>query len=179
MTLVNTHRRTGAAPLGYWTTVGSPIGELAVAGDRSSLEIVRLPGTWTASDLSERWTPADRELDDAVTQLGEYFAGQRTRFDLPLSPTGTPFQLSVWRALAEIPFGETETYGAVAARVGNPKASRAVGMANNRNPLAVIVPCHRVIGASGSLVGYGGGLEAKRWLLDHERAVAERLRLAS
>jgi len=109
-------------------------------------------------------------LTDATTQLAAYFAGKRTCFDLPLTfGDGTPFQQQVWTALCDIPYGETISYGRLATRIGQPGAARAVGLANNRNPIAIIVPCHRVIGASGSLTGYGGGLERKTWLIDHER----------
>jgi len=104
-------------------------------------------------------------LDVAFRQLDEYFAGKRTTFSLPLAPTGTPFQRRVWKVLETIPYGETWSYKDVATRAGNPKATRAVGMANNRNPIAIVVPCHRVIGADGRLVGYGGGLARKAWLL--------------
>lgn len=110
-------------------------------------------------------------LTPVVTQLGEYFAGHRVDFDLPLVPAGTPFQQKVWMALRDIPYGRTMSYGEIALELGQPTASRAVGLANGRNPLAVIVPCHRVIGSNGSLTGFGGGLERKRWLLDHERTV--------
>ncbi len=103
------------------------------------------------------------------TVQDEYFAGGRKDFDLPLCPRGTEFQKKVWSALREIPYGETRAYGEIAAAVGNPKAARAVGMANNRNPISVIVPCHRVIGSDGKLVGYGGGLDIKEFLLDLER----------
>ena len=106
----------------------------------------------------------------AATQLGEYFAGERRSFDLPLGARGTGFQQLVWRALTQIPCGETWTYGQLAHAIGRPSASRAVGAANARNPIAIIVPCHRVIGASGELTGYAGGMAAKRWLLEHERA---------
>ena len=120
--------------------------------------------------------PAEAVRDDdalapVATQLRDYFAGARTRFELPLSPHGTAFQQKVWLALREIPFGRTTTYGQIAVDLGHPTASRAVGLANGRNPIAVIVPCHRVIGANGSLTGFGGGLPRKRWLLDHERSV--------
>ena len=108
-------------------------------------------------------------LDEAFRQLDEYFSGTRTAFSLPLAPAGTPFQQCVWKVLETIPYGETWSYKEVAARVGNPKAMRAVGMANNRNPIAIVIPCHRVIGADGSLVGYGGGLERKAWLLALEK----------
>ena len=117
---------------------------------------------------------ASAPLAKAVEQLEAYFAGELTQFDLPLVPEGTAFQLQVWRALADIPYAKTESYGSVAARIGNPKASRAVGMANNKNPLAIVLPCHRVIGSNGGLVGYGGGLWMKEWLLQHEAAVVER-----
>ena len=105
----------------------------------------------------------------AAEQLEAYFAGKRTVFALPLRPAGTAFQLSVWQALTEIPYGETRSYGEIAAAVGNSKASRAVGMANNRNPISILIPCHRVIGSTGVLVGYGGGLEKKLFLLELEK----------
>ena len=107
-------------------------------------------------------------IKKAAAQLSEYFAGRRVVFDLPLAPVGTEFQRSVWRALETIPFGETRSYGDIAAQIGNPKACRAVGMANNRNPIVIIIPCHRVIGRDGSLTGYGGGLDIKKFLLDLE-----------
>ncbi|HZJ87927.1 MAG TPA: methylated-DNA--[protein]-cysteine S-methyltransferase [Sphaerochaeta sp.] len=107
-------------------------------------------------------------LDYTKAQLDEYFAGDRTAFSIPLHLAGTDFQEKVWRALLTIGYGETRSYGAIAVQVGSPKASRAVGMANNRNPIGIIIPCHRVIGSDGSLVGFGGGLEKKIWLLNHE-----------
>ncbi|HEX6535328.1 MAG TPA: methylated-DNA--[protein]-cysteine S-methyltransferase [Gemmatimonadaceae bacterium] len=112
--------------------------------------------------------PAARVLRAAREQLGEYFAGRLTTFDLPLAPRGTPFQHRVWNALREIPYGRTVSYSAIALRIGAPDAVRAVGAANGRNPLSIIVPCHRVIGADGTLTGYGGGIDRKRWLLAHE-----------
>ena len=111
----------------------------------------------------------DEVLDAAECQLKEYFDGVRREFDLPLRPTGTPFQMEDWSALREIPYGETVSYGDIARRIGRPKASRAVGMANHNNPISIIVPCHRVIGSNGKLTGYGGGLENKRKLLELER----------
>jgi len=108
----------------------------------------------------------------AVEQLQEYFAGTRSRFDLPLAPHGTPFARRVWALLTEIPYGATWSYGEVAARVGNPHAARAVGRVVGRNPLSLVIPCHRVVGADGALVGYGGGLDRKAWLLNHERVHA-------
>ena len=107
-------------------------------------------------------------LDATVAQLDEYFAGTRTEFDLPLDPRGTDFQLAAWRALADIPYGETATYAEQAARIGRPTAVRAVGAANGRNPLSIVLPCHRVVGSDGSLTGFAAGLDAKRWLLNHE-----------
>lgn len=107
-------------------------------------------------------------LERCKAQLTEYFAGTRTRFDLPLAPAGTPFQQAVWGELGEIPYGETRSYGELADALGKPTASRAIGMANGKNPLAIIVPCHRVIGANGRLTGYSGGLSRKEWLLAHE-----------
>ena len=111
-------------------------------------------------------------LRRAAEQLDEYLRGERTTFDLPLEAEGTPFQKSVWRALLEIPYGETRSYGDIARRIGNPKACRAVGLANNRNPISVIIPCHRVVGANGALIGYGGGLPVKKKLLALENPAA-------
>lgn len=113
-------------------------------------------------------------LEQAKKELTEYFAGTRKTFSVPLNPRGTDFQRAVWAALREIPYGETRSYGQIAAQVGNPKAGRAVGMANNRNPIAIIVPCHRVIGANGSLTGYAGGLNVKEELLALERRTRQR-----
>jgi methylated-DNA-[protein]-cysteine S-methyltransferase len=109
-------------------------------------------------------------LERTAEQLAEYFAGERREFDLPLAARGTGFQEIVWRALLAIPFGETCSYGEIAKAIGRPSASRAVGAANGRNPISIIIPCHRVIGSTGELTGYGGGMDNKRWLLDHERA---------
>ena len=110
-------------------------------------------------------------LDRAEAQLGEYFDGTRRHFDLPLELRGTEFQQQVWQSLAEIPFGETSTYGKQAAAIGRPRAIRAVGSANGRNPLSIVLPCHRIVGADGKLTGFAGGLDTKRWLLDHEERV--------
>jgi methylated-DNA-[protein]-cysteine S-methyltransferase len=117
-------------------------------------------------------TRATPVLRAAAAQLAEYFAGKRRTFDLPLAPHGTPFQLAVWSALRAIPYGETRNYAELARAIGRPTASRAVGAANGKNPLGIIVPCHRVIGASGALTGYAGGLSAKRWLLELEATAA-------
>lgn len=108
-------------------------------------------------------------IKKAYNQLKEYFLGKRKEFDLPLLPEGTDFQQRVWKALREIPFGETKSYGEIAKNIGNPKATRAVGMANNKNPISIFIPCHRVIGSNGKLVGYGGGLKIKEYLLKIEK----------
>jgi methylated-DNA-[protein]-cysteine S-methyltransferase len=152
----------------YWTTVDSPVGELLLTSDGTSL--TRLLFSPFAVDPIWSDEPC-AVLTEAVTQLDDYFTGERTDFDLPLAPAGTPFQLRVWEALRDIPYAETINYGQLAMRVGNVKASRAVGLANGRNPISIVVPCHRVIGANGSLTGYGGGLDRKRTLLDLERRV--------
>jgi methylated-DNA-[protein]-cysteine S-methyltransferase len=147
------------------TTLDSPIGRLVLLADADGLHEIRLP-----NQPPVPFAPGDNpHLARAVEQLTEYFAGTRTTFDLELAPEGTPFQREVWDALLAIPYGETCSYKAVAERIGKPAAVRAVGAANGRNPLPIVVPCHRVIGASGSLVGYGGGLDAKRVLLELER----------
>lgn len=151
-------------------TLSTPVGPVTVAVDAA--------GALTRVDFGDvpGGTPpgADPGLDRAVGQLEEYFAGTRTDFDLPLAPAGTPFQQRVWTALRDIPYGATESYGSLARRLGAPGASRAVGLANGRNPIPIVVPCHRVIGSTGTLTGYAGGVERKRWLLDHE-ALGERL----
>jgi methylated-DNA-[protein]-cysteine S-methyltransferase len=154
-----------------YCTIASPIGELLLAGEGEKLRILHMQGGRSRLPPGAGWTWSDSAFAEVRAQLEEYFAGRRRRFDLALEPTGTPFELAVWRALVEIPYGETVSYGELAARIGRPGAPRAVGVANARNPIAVIVPCHRVIGADGSLTGYGGGLERKRLLLDLEAGV--------
>jgi methylated-DNA-[protein]-cysteine S-methyltransferase len=149
----------------WTTTIDSPVGPLLLTSDGTSLTRLLF-----AADPDPSWsTDPCPVLDEAVRQLGEYFVGERRDFDLPLDPVGTPFQLTVWAALRDIPYAETINYGQLAGRVGNPHASRAVGLANGRNPISIVVPCHRVIGANGSLTGYGGGLDRKRTLLELER----------
>jgi methylated-DNA-[protein]-cysteine S-methyltransferase len=155
------------------TTVASPIGPLtltAVDGE--------LTGLHMADQAHLPLDRGDRVQDkaaftDVVRQLAAYFAGELMVFDLPLRAEGTEFQRRVWDGLGRIPFGETWSYAQLATHVGNVKACRAVGLANGRNPIAIIVPCHRVIGANGTLTGYGGGLDRKAWLLDHERRVRD------
>jgi methylated-DNA-[protein]-cysteine S-methyltransferase len=164
----------GTLAAASWATCPSPIGDILVVADDSGLRELHLPGSFAARDDFSATATATVTLTKIVEQLEAYFAGDLTQFDVPLAPSGTAFQIRVWRALAEIAYARTESYGSVAARIGNPKASRAVGMANNKNPIAIVLPCHRVIGANGSLVGYGGGLWMKDWLLQHERQVAER-----
>ena len=142
----------------------TPVGKLCV-GEEDGV-IVRT--TW--SKIPTEYILEETELIlQCKMQLDEYFRGERKTFDLPLAPKGTDFQKKVWNALKEIPYGETRTYGEIAAAVGNPKAARAVGMANNKNPIGIIIPCHRVVGANGKLVGYAGGMEKKEWLLQFER----------
>ena len=152
----------------FTATVDSPCGPLVLTSDGAALTRLLFDAL-----VDPAWsTNTDAVLEKTSQQLGEYFAGTRTAFDLPLAPSGTPFQVTTWLALREIPYAETINYGQLALRIGNPKASRAVGLANGRNPISIIVPCHRVIGANGSLTGYGGGLDRKRTLLDLERQVA-------
>ena len=147
----------------------SPLGKLLLAGDDGGLRHILLPEDGIAAPADPDWTESGDHTDRAAQQLAAYFAGELQEFDLALVPSGTPFQLAVWRALRDIPYGTTVSYGEVARAIGRPKACRAVGLANGRNPIPIVIPCHRVIGASGSLVGYGGGLAAKRTLLEIER----------
>ncbi len=157
----------------YATTVASPVGELTLVADRSgTLTGLRLPDARHRPPDDPAWIRDRAPFRAAVEQLGAYFAGDRRDFDLELSPAGTEFQLAVWQELRAIPYGRTASYGELAGRIGRPRAVRAVGLANGRNPIAVIVPCHRVIGADGSLTGYGGGLPTKRHLLQLEGATA-------
>lgn len=156
-----------------YDVIPSPIGPLlasAEAGGLTSVWFAPHEGRIGAGWVQDRGQAgvASRTLAAARDQLDAYFAGSLREFDLPLAPTGTPFQLRVWEALRRIRFGETISYSTLARRIGSPDAVRAVGAANGRNPLPIIVPCHRVIGADGSLTGFGGGIERKRWLLEHE-----------
>ncbi|MCL2393431.1 MAG: methylated-DNA--[protein]-cysteine S-methyltransferase [Acidimicrobiaceae bacterium] len=135
-------------------------------GVLTSLSVADHP---SCSPLRDGWVQSDAAMRGAREQLEEYFAGSRTGFDLPIDPAGTPFQEQVWAALREIPYGHTLGYGELARRIGRPNAARAVGAANGRNPIFIVIPCHRVIGANGSLTGFGWGTDCKSWLLDHER----------
>ncbi len=153
----------------------TPIGRLLIAGDDRSIHRIEFPKNGNPGDPEPGWTESARgPVGDAVRQLREYFAGQRTDFDLPLEPLGTAFQRGVWKRLEEIPYGETISYGELARRVGNPKASRAVGAANGQNPIPIVIPCHRVIGSNGKLTGFGGGLPTKEKLLDLEKEVGRK-----
>lgn len=157
------------APL-YRTTTSSPVGDLTLVASDQGLCAVLWPDDDRVDFDPEPEPGADHPvLVSAARQLDEYFAGQRTSFDLPLDLRGTEFQVEVWRSLAEIPFGETSTYGRQAERIGRPSAVRAVGAANGRNPVSIVLPCHRIVGKDGSLTGFAGGLDAKRFLLDHEQ----------
>jgi methylated-DNA-[protein]-cysteine S-methyltransferase len=154
-------------------TIDSPVGKLRlIAGERGLRAVL-----WGAEDV-ERIASIDEAdliegttavLDEAATQLEEYFAGSRREFDLPLDPLGTPFQQSAWMVLRTIPYGKTMSYGQQARQLGDPNKARAVGAANGKNPLSIVVPCHRVIGSGGQLTGFAAGVEIKSWLLDHER----------
>jgi methylated-DNA-[protein]-cysteine S-methyltransferase len=152
-----------------YTYMESPIGRLLLTTDGAALTglTMDVPGCPAVSGEAVR-DPTVGPLPAVLAQLDEYFTGRRREFDLNLRLEGTPFQRRVWAALMEIPYGATWTYIQLARRIDNPKASRAVGLANGRNPISILVPCHRVIGADGSLSGYGGGVERKRWLLAHE-----------
>ena len=163
----------------YYTTMPSPVGELTLTSDGRALTAVYFEAPRYGPTTTDGWIPDDAVLADARRQLEEYFCGERTEFDLALAPYGTDFQRTVWKALTEIPFAATTSYGTIAGRIGKPAASRAVGAANGRNPISIIVPCHRVIGSGGDLTGYGGGLDRKRWLLNHEAVVLSKVRAAS
>jgi methylated-DNA-[protein]-cysteine S-methyltransferase len=153
--------------------VASPVGPLTLVAEDAGLVGLYMHDQRHRPDLDLAGAGgsegAAAVLAAAAAQLEAYFAGELTTFDLPLAPHGTAFQQRVWSALRDIPYGETESYGALAQRIGSPGASRAVGLANGRNPIGIVVPCHRVVGADGSLTGYGGGLPRKRFLLDLER----------
>jgi len=156
-------------PTIYYDEIDSPVGPLRLVADAGGLCAVLFEVERHPTRVGPDWVRASRPLQQAHRQLDEYFAGKRQEFDLALHPRGTPFQLAVWMQLRGIPYGATISYGELARRVGNPAASRAVGAANGRNPLSIIVPCHRVIGAGGTLTGYGGGLPIKQYLLELER----------
>jgi methylated-DNA-[protein]-cysteine S-methyltransferase len=156
------------------TTIDSPVGPLTLTAVDGRLTGLSMDGQQHREPIPAEW-PRDRApFREVIDQLAAYFAGDLRTFELPLHLDGTDFQRSVWAQLRGIPYAETISYGELAARIGNTNASRAVGLANGRNPVGIIVPCHRVIGADGSMTGYGGGVERKMWLLEHERAVLRR-----
>jgi len=159
----------------YFSEMETPVGALLLLGDERALSGLYMHEQRHRPPLPEGCEQNDKAFRAVREQLKAYFAGKLLSFDLTLAGQGSPFQRTVWKALCNIPFGVTESYGGLARRIGNPNASRAVGLANGKNPIGIIVPCHRVVGANGSLTGYGGGLERKQWLLEHERRVAERL----
>lgn len=150
-----------------YATMDSPVGEIILTSAGQGLTGLHFAASRHSAKI-KKGVYAPAHFMQAIRQLNEYFTGRRKSFDLPLAPEGTEFQKRVWKALSAIPYGETRTYGEIAALAGNPKASRAVGLANNKNPIGIIVPCHRVVGADGKLTGYAGGLKAKEWLLDLE-----------
>lgn len=154
----------------YYTYVDTPIGPFMLAGSDTALSAASFPRGDRRREPASGWIEARAPLAAAAEQIEEYFAGARRAFDLELAVEGTRFQRRVWRALRSIPFGELRSYGELAREIGRPGASRAVGAANGANPLPLVVPCHRVVGADGSLTGFGGGLETKRWLLEFEGA---------
>jgi methylated-DNA-[protein]-cysteine S-methyltransferase len=155
-----------------YTCLDSPIGELLLVGDGTTLHGLVMQDGKRPVEIGPDWARDDTAFAEARTQLAEYFAGERTEFDVPVHLDGTEFQVRVWNALREIPYGTTISYGELARRVGRPTGARAVGAANGRNPVAVVVPCHRVIGADGSLTGFGGGTERKQLLLGLEAETA-------
>ena len=161
-----------------YTTCESPLGELLLIGDGESLTGLYMQAQKYAREVQQEWRHDAKPFRGVAEQLDAYFRGELRTFDVPLAPCGTEFQRRVWRALADIEFGTTTTYGELARRIGSPNAPRAVGLANGHNPIGIIVPCHRVIGANGSLTGYGGGIERKRWLLAHEAQGSYRLESA-
>lgn len=157
----------------YSRIIASPVGPLTAVATDSGLRAVLWPDDERIDFGSTPIEAPDHPiLAETATQLEQYFGGERMVFDVPLDLHGTEFQVSVWQALAEIPFGETSTYGDQAQRIGRPTAARAVGAANGQNPVSIVLPCHRIVGKDGSLTGFAGGLETKRFLLDHEQAIA-------
>ncbi len=156
----------------YYTYMDSPVGRLLLAGDTDGLTLISFPEDRYRREPGSDWRAERGRFGAALDQLGAYFAGELTDFDLTLAPEGTPFQHAVWGALRAIPYGVTRSYGEIANEIGRPTASRAVGAANGSNPLPIVVPCHRVIGSTGKLTGFGGGIGVKAALLELERSVA-------
>ena len=153
-----------------YSFVQSPIGKLLLAGNHDGLQIIDFQDNSSTKLPLEHWQRNDEYFADIASQLHDYFSGELIKFDVTLNLIGTPFRQKVWQALLQIPYGETRNYEEIARKIGNQKASRAVGLANGSNPVPIIVPCHRVIGKNKSLVGYGGGLEIKKFLLNLEQS---------
>lgn len=149
----------------FYCHVDTPIGELLLAGDDEALSMIAFPAGPMRRSPDPDWVHSEQPFEEVKRQLAAYFDGSLQEFDLPLKPTGTEFQLAVLDELRRIPYGETTSYGEVARRIGRPKAVRAVGAANGRNPIPIVIPCHRVIGRNGALTGFGGGLDTKKALL--------------
>lgn len=171
------HRPPAVTAAAVVHVIASPIGPLRLASDGAALVEIRMEGAWTLREAGEAKAAAERApgdplLAEAARQLRAYFDGRLRDFELPLAPQGTEFQQRVWTALRAIPYGTTASYGELARRIGEPGAARAVGLANGANPIPVVVPCHRVIGANGAMTGFGGGIDRKRWLLAHEARCA-------
>lgn len=177
--MVNAERDRVKTPYVYIDDIETPIGRLTIACNYEGICKIEFGSLENKAPMIQSWAkkqmmPCELKKNQEMTraaliQLQEYFQGKRQTFDVPLSLHGTPFQVKVWKALQAIPFGETRSYRDIARAVGQPKAVRAIGAANNKNPIPIIIPCHRVIGSNGSLVGYGGGLDKKEWLLEFER----------
>ena len=157
------------SPMNYYTELHTPVGPVTIVSDGSAITRITMQPAAAVFANDSTAVRDDTRLSEARSQLAAYFAGRLREFSLPLAPGGTPFQKQVWNALREIPFGETRSYGALAASLGRPGAARAVGAANRTNPIGIVVPCHRVIGANGTLTGYAGGLERKQQLLELEQ----------
>src|SRR6266852_9084033 len=153
----------------FFTYLSSPIGSLLLAADNTGLREITFPRNGAPAPPKAGWREDSPGFTEPIRQLRAYFAGDLETFDLQLAPEGTPFQQTVWKELCNIPYGETISYGQLATRIGNPNASRAVGLANGSNPIPIVIPCHRVIGSNGKLTGYGGGLPLKEKLLALER----------
>ncbi len=157
----------------FYDLFRSPVGELLLVGDHQVLKVLSFQDGKHPEAIDPQWKKNRQAFNHVILQLQEYFKGRLTKFSVKLSPDGTDFQKKVWKALRTIPYGETVSYGDIAKQIGNPHASRAVGAANGQNPISIIVPCHRVIGANGKLVGYGGGLPIKQTLLSLEQQYYE------
>lgn len=156
----------------YYSQYSSPAGKIILTQENKHLTGLWFEGEKHSASIDPSWKRDEAAFKSIQQQLDAYFAGKLQRFDVSCKVSGTPFQERVWKALSKIPYGQTWSYSEIAASIGNPKAVRAVGTANGRNPISIIVPCHRVIGADGTLTGYGGGLKAKAWLLKLEKAIS-------